>query len=544
MLHGREADEPAVGQHLVALGVAGEPRARHHLGGARLARHLHARDLRAPARPRRHHVAHAVADEPHRVGLEGEALPGAGQGTGTPPTDFTRWGRTRRPAVGHERAEPRELQGRDGDLALADGHRHRLPRVPGQPLDAQLPLRAGHQARGLVGQVDPGGRAQAELLPPGGEARDLQLDPELVEVDVARPRDGLPEVDDAVAPLGVAVADRPVDGVVAGAIDGGAGRDHALLEAGHRGHDLEGAARRVEALDDPVHEGGLGVGGELLPEAGLDAGGEAVGVVGGGRGEGQDLPRLGVEGHRAARAASEHRLRRLLQLRVEGEGERGAVLIGHALGLAHLQPAAVHDHPPDAVLPHEAAVVLGLEARLAHERPRLEPRELRQQHLPLRDLPHSTQGVGGGGGQRVGAQGHHLHAHLGQLAAPGLHRGHVPERGVGAQHDQLEGRGAAGQPLADLALPHPEHPRHPGHRLVEIAAVLGRGEDHVEGRPVLHQHPALPVEQRTARSGQGHGAGAVVVGQVPEVPRAHHLQVPEGEGDQAHERGHHRLHHA
>ena len=76
-------------------------------------------------------------------------------------------------------------------------------------------------------------------------------------------------------------------------------------------------------------------------------------------------------------------------------------------------------------------------------------------------------------------------------------------------------------------------------------AVLAlRGHHHVEGRAVLGQDPALAVEERPARSGNGQGADAVVLGEVAEVLPADDLQVPEVDEQPGHGQGDEELHDA
>ena len=88
--------------------------------------------------------------------------------------------------------------------------------------------------------------------------------------------------------------------------------------------------------------------------------------------------------------------------------------------------------------------------------------ELRQLQLALRDLAHAAERVRGGRGERVGAQRHHLDAHLGQLEPPRLERGDVGERRVGLHHHRAVGL-APRQPLADRRLAHAERRREPRH---------------------------------------------------------------------------------
>ena len=220
------------------------------------------------------------------------------------------------------------------------------------------------------------------------------------------------------------------------------------------------------------------------------------------------------------------------------EGEAGPVLRRLALRLRDLEAAAVHDDAAEAVLAHHRAVVLRLDAGLAHERARGEALVLRELQLPLRDLAHPAERVRGGRGERIRAQGHHLHADLRQLQPPRLERGDVREGRVGLHHHGAVGL-AADEPLADRRLSHVERRAEPGDQPVEVLGELGDEHD-VERGTVAHEDLALAVEQGAARRGEGHQARAVVLRQAAEVARADHLQVPELDdesGDEHHRQG-------
>ena len=198
---------------------------------------------------------------------------------------------------------------------------------------------------------------------------DLQAHADVVEVHVARARDRALEVDRAVAALLVTVEHVAVERGLAGAEEGRRRRDDTFLERGRRRDHLEGAARRVGALDDAVHQRRQRVARERRPDRRFDAGRELVRVVGGGGGHGEDLAGVRVERDRGARASGERLFHGALQPGVDRQGEAGAVVrLPPALCLAHLEPAAVDDHAAEAVAAHQPLVVPVLDAGLAHER--------------------------------------------------------------------------------------------------------------------------------------------------------------------------------
>ena len=258
---GREGQEPAVREHLERVRRLREPRLRHHLRRARLAAHLD----RLESRARQPVPSATTARIPSLTAAIVSGRIPSGTGASAPPgRGLGQVGVDEAAAVRDHRGHPGHLQRCRVHLPLADGDRDRLARVPGRLEDAHLPLRARHEARALVGQVDAGRGAEAHELRPLREAADLEADPDLEEVDVARVRDRAAQVHDPVAAR--AVEDRVVDGEVARAVEGRRRRDDALLERGRRGDDLERAARRVRALDDAVHERGPGVRGQARPE--------------------------------------------------------------------------------------------------------------------------------------------------------------------------------------------------------------------------------------------------------------------------------------
>jgi hypothetical protein len=124
------------------------------------------------------------------------------------------------------------------------------------------------------------------------------------------------------------------------------------------------------------------------------------------------------------------------------------------------------------------------------------------------------------------AQGHDLDSDLGLLQPPRLHDGHVLLAGVGPDHHGLEARALALDPVPHLVLVHLDEAAHAFELGVEVGVGLG-GQDDVERGAVLHEHPAVAVEDGAAGRGDGHRADPVVLGQLAEVLPAHDLQVPE-----------------
>ena len=84
------------------------------------------------------------------------------------------------------------------------------------------------------------------------DAVDAEAIADVVEVDVARLLDGVPQVERAVPGLAIAPERVAVERRVTGTVELRVGSDHAFLEAGDRHHDLERRPRRVRALNQPV----------------------------------------------------------------------------------------------------------------------------------------------------------------------------------------------------------------------------------------------------------------------------------------------------
>ena len=169
---------------------------------------------------------------------------------------------------------------------------------------------------GLAGEVDAGHVPVAEL---GGRVLDgvlavaavglvvvPELDTQVVEEDVARHREGLGHVDRATDLTFVVVVGRatrpahraPRDGVRPGVVEGVARGDETGLQRSRGGGELERRPRGVEALDGVVVQRARGLDGAEVGRG--DPVGPPRRVVGRRRHQGQDRPRLGVEGDRRA----------------------------------------------------------------------------------------------------------------------------------------------------------------------------------------------------------------------------------------------------
>ncbi len=171
--------------------------------------------------------------------------------------------RAHKMTVGRDAADiARQLNGRHRHRALPDAHRDGLAGKPFFVEGMQLPLRAGHQPGGLVGQIDPGRLSQSHLVRVFGNGVDTQPVGQRVEVGVARPRNGVLDVHHAV--MLVAGIEVPVEGraPVAHHLHG---LRHALLQTGQRHENLERRARRKLRLDGAVHHGVQRIGHQLIP---------------------------------------------------------------------------------------------------------------------------------------------------------------------------------------------------------------------------------------------------------------------------------------
>ena len=235
---------------------------------------------------------------------------------------------------------------------------------------------------------------------------------------------------------------------------------------------------------------------------------------------------VGIEGHRRARPVGEGLLHR---------GCRPASIVRVRLGPStgcwrsasrHLDAAAVDDHAPVAVLAHQAAVVAGLDARLADQRARAGcALVLGQLELAIGDLAHSSEGVGGGrgaAGRSAGAPGRRSP----RAARSGGPRSAATSgsRGVGLEHHRAEAA-AARQPLADLRLADAERSRELADHALDDPRDDPLVEDHVERRAGSRRAPgrcgraaghAAPPASRCAsgcsRPARGSGARAAPAG--------------------------------
>ena len=207
-------------------------------------------------------------------------------------------------AVGEGGIGVGQLQGRDRDLALTDGHVDVVAREPvpvGEGLGVGVmappaglgirdhPLGLGRQGhpralaqRKGAGHVLDGAVTDGSPGPPEGRTQ-------RVEVEVARHGDGSRQRDAAVR-LTLGVAERALPHAVgqpedAGVVVGRGRGDEALLQGGDARGQLERRTRRVLALDGAIVEGEVTgrvlEGGEGVGLDAVDEGGGVIGRVGG-----------------------------------------------------------------------------------------------------------------------------------------------------------------------------------------------------------------------------------------------------------------------
>jgi len=164
-----------------------------------------------------------------------------------------------RAAVCDRGAVFRKLQRREQAVRLADGRLQRVADIPVRVLELFLHGLRGHLA-GALRQLDAGVLAEAEGRGIARERVDRQAVADGVEEDVARVADGLGNVVIAVRRAGGGdPALGRVAGVLilaerAGALDGRAGGDDALGQAGNGRAGFERRARRILAEQRAVEQ--------------------------------------------------------------------------------------------------------------------------------------------------------------------------------------------------------------------------------------------------------------------------------------------------
>ena len=214
-----------------------------------------------------------------------------------------------------------------------------------------------------------------------------------------------------------------------------------------------------------------------------------------------------------------------------------------ALRFRDLDAAAVHDDAAQTVAAHQLLVVLQLDPGLADDAARLELLEPARLELAVRDLAHVPERMGQAHAQRIRPERHHVDAGFRLLQAARFDGGDVLVARVRLDHDRAEARPLRVEALAHFRGVERDEPGEPLQGAPEAVLPL-RGHHDVEGRAVLGQDPALAVEEGSARSGDGQGADAVVLGEVAEVFPADDLQVPEVDEQAGHGQGDEELHDA
>ncbi len=167
-------------------------------------------------------------------------------------------------SAGREPAQrARDLQRRDGGVALSDGDRDRLARKPLLAEIAQLPFRRGDDARGFVREIDAGFRAKTRLVGVVGDVVDAGFVAHVVEVGIAGLRYAFVQRDGAVrAP---ALVKMPEERGSAAALKCGVFVDASAFETGDGDDRLERGAGRPLGLNRAIEQRLAGVAGQFFP---------------------------------------------------------------------------------------------------------------------------------------------------------------------------------------------------------------------------------------------------------------------------------------
>src|SRR5438034_979383 len=390
LIGGREGDEPGmIAQPLadqlgvVLLGA----RDREHLGSAGLAGEGVGRVCAdsgggAALRDPDHAVHHALPvlgrDAGHlAVRQRGDAmqLPGA------------------RIAVSRDHARPpdlaahrddagivRQLDRRDGKVPLADAEAHRLSREPHAVLRTRerllLPLARGQDPGLLAADVDAGRLAKAERSHERGHAVDPDLVGEAVEVDIARARDGIVEIDRAVMLVVVFTVDEGAARQMerAGAVAVRQRVHHVIGEPGECDHRLHGRARRIGSAQRAVEQRAVDV---VLQGAVLARGNAAAeyGRIEARQADERDhVAVVRIERHDRTAMPGERGFRGALHLEVDRQQQiltgsrRPGAQVGDEGTLAlHRASLRVDENLAKAVGAMQLTLVGTLDAELAHE---------------------------------------------------------------------------------------------------------------------------------------------------------------------------------
>ena len=256
----------------------------------------------------------------------------------------------------------------------------------------------------------------------------------------------------------------------------------------------------------------------------IEASGEAVEREGGARGHGEDVPVARVHDDHGARVSRHRPLRRFLNAPVH----RGDDLVA-GVGLVpphdlHGAPKGVHLDALAAVATAQVLVEHPLESALAdHVAAAVAP----LLHLLVAHLPDVAEEVRGERARGVDALRLDLDNDTGQLELALLDLGDFLER-ESAPH--AHGAERVGRDALErlLELAHGDFEQHRQPRQDGVAVIhLPRDERQGEGRAVVHEGEAVPVEEDAARRRHGTDPDTVLLRHLLELAAFEHLQVPE-----------------
>src|SRR5919108_2552485 len=318
ILHRGEGGEPRVVLPLVGLGV------RDHLRRAGLARDVEARNARAGA------GAVVVDDRPQALAQEGPhggvQLDVTGHRARVRPHDtalraLDALHETRLPqhaAVGDRGHEARDLHRGHEHLPLADRHVDDLAGLERRRPAAPAALRRRDEAELLGPEIDAGRLSEAErgrVLRDGGAT---DLEPGLIEEDVARVAHRIERVHGAV-PFSFPVLERPRAQLELAVAVRAIRRCERLFLQARGGHDdLEDGARRVLTLDRPVQHREFRVLHHAQPGLAVDGPGKAIDLERRRRDHGQHVAIARIHDHPRAGVALHRLLGRLLDASIDG----------------------------------------------------------------------------------------------------------------------------------------------------------------------------------------------------------------------------------
>ena len=188
-----------------------------------------------------------------------------------------------------------ELQGGDGDIALADAGNQCFTALPGRPQDLLFPGAGRDQARLFTGQIRQQGLSEAQALGHRGDAVDAHPLGHFVEKDVARPFHTVAQGDPAVAFLLPAVEAGGAELDRTAAIEIRIRADHAGIQRRQRHGYLKGRSRGILPGNGLVDQRRHRVLRQPTPFLRRQAAVEGIGVEGRLRSHGQDLTGTDIE---------------------------------------------------------------------------------------------------------------------------------------------------------------------------------------------------------------------------------------------------------